>query len=61
MAAILLQTPGATELLIIALNVAIFAVLVAGVLYLVRRLSRGRERNAERIEQLEERVEQLEE
>jgi len=56
-----LQTPGMPELIIIALNVAIFAVIVVGVLTLVRRLSDRRERNARRIEELEERVSELEE
>jgi len=49
------------ELIIIALNVAIFAVIVVGILTLVRRLSDRRERNARRIEELEERVSELEE
>jgi len=56
-----LQTPGMPELIIIALNVAIFAVIVVGILTLVRRLSDRRERNARRIEELEERVSELEE
>lgn len=49
--------PGATEMIIVLLNLVLFGALIAGGALLIRRFSGGDE---ERVRELEERVEELE-
>ncbi|WP_123537720.1 hypothetical protein [Halosimplex salinum] len=55
-----LQVPGATELIIILLNLLIVAGFIGGLVYLVRRFGGSDDDKDERIEELENRVEELE-
>lgn len=55
-----LQTPGGPELLVIALIFLIFAAIVVGIGYLLRRIAQPTAKKQERVDELERRVEELE-